>query len=79
MAESRIEQGEIVFRQWDRNEGLSETRQEFVTLDELFHLCLDARDPLTVDRVHIRGVDADGNSRKLTLVFQSITVSNGKP
>lgn len=73
-----VEQSHIVFRLWNDAEGLSETTQSFSTLNELFHLCLDAADPLLVDRVIIQGEDAAGNPRKLTLVFQSITISEGK-
>ncbi|MBI5932017.1 MAG: hypothetical protein HY862_22100 [Chloroflexi bacterium] len=78
MAKSSVEQGTIVFRKWDENTGLTETIKEFATLEDLFRLCLEARDPLLVDRVQIRGTDASGESRKLTLVFQSITISEGK-
>ena len=78
MAKSRIECGQIIFRKWRENEGLSETTEDFKTLEELFHLCIEARDPLLVDRVTIQGYDTDGNPRKLALVFQSITVSEGK-
>lgn len=78
MKQSHVEEGQIVFRQWDDGEGLSETIREFRTLEELFHFCLAAHDPLLVDRIYIRGTDPDGNPRKLTLVFQSITVSEGK-
>jgi hypothetical protein len=76
--QSHIDYGQIVFRQWDDTEGLSETTRDFESLEELFHFCLEAHDPLLVDRVYIRGFDADGNPRKLTLVFQSITISEGK-
>jgi hypothetical protein len=78
VAKSSVEQGIIVFRKWDENRGLSETTQEFSTLEDLFRLCLEARDPLLVERVQIRGTDASGEPRKLTLVFQSITISEGK-
>ncbi len=78
VAKSRIERGQIIFRQWQDTEGLSETTENFTTLEELFHLCIEARDPLLVDRVTIQGYDVEGNSRELTLVFQSIAVSEGK-
>ena len=78
MAENSIQQGQIIFRQWDdRGGGLNESTQEFATLEDLFRLCIEANDPLLVDRVHITGSDTDGNLRKLTLVFQSITISEG--
>jgi hypothetical protein len=78
VTKSNVEQGLIVFRKWDEHSGLSETTEEFYTLNDLFRLCLEAHDPLLVDRVHVRGTDANGNPRKLTLVFQSITISEGK-
>lgn len=76
--ESKVEQGQIVFRRWDDHEGLSETIKSFNSLDELFSLCLQTRDPLLVDRVYIQGKDGKGQAQKLTLVFQSITVSEGQ-
>ena len=77
MAETSIEQGLIIFRQWNEQDGLNETTEAFNTLEDLFRLCVEANDPLLVDRVHITGSDTDGNLRKLTLVFQSITISEG--
>jgi hypothetical protein len=78
MAKTSIEQGQIIFRQWNERDGLNETTEVFNTLEDLFRLCIEANDPLLVDRVHVTGSDADGNLRKLTLVFQSITISEGK-
>ncbi|NDJ85386.1 MAG: hypothetical protein GYB66_05835 [Chloroflexi bacterium] len=75
MSKPRIDHGKIIFRHWDSNKGLSETWQEFHTLEELFEHCLETRDPLLVDRVQIQGTDSEGVPRRLTLVFQSITVS----
>ena len=47
----------------------------FSSLDDLFELCLQANDPLLVDRVTIEGKDASGTPRVVTLVFQSVTIS----
>jgi len=73
-----VRNGMVIFRRWDKHSGLDETSTPFSTLDQLFELCLQASDPLLVDRVIIEGDDADGMSRVVTLVFQSLTVSNSR-
>ncbi len=70
---AKVKQGEVIFRQWD--EGLVETSRQFKTLKQLFQLCIDPPEARLVDRVHIHGVDDQGNPRRLTLVFQSVTVT----
>jgi hypothetical protein len=70
--------GTVVFRAWKKDTGLSETRVEFATLDEMFRLCLEAGDPPLVDRVVVEGTDSRGEPRTLTLAFQSIT-RKGEP
>jgi hypothetical protein len=72
-----VDSGRVIFRRWDKHTGLNETATPFVTLDDLFELCLQANDPLLVDRVIIEGQDATGAQRAVTLVFQSVTVSDG--
>jgi len=77
---AKVYNGTVIFRRWDRHTGLDETSSTFLTLDDLFALCLQANDPLLVDRVTIEGEDEDGTPRIVTLVFQSVTVSDrGKP
>lgn len=71
----KVQNGIVIFRRWDRHSGLDETSTPFSTLDDLFALCLQANDPLLVDRVTIEGNDANGARRVVTLVFQSVTVS----
>jgi hypothetical protein len=73
---AKVEHGVVIFRRWDRHTGLDETSASFTTLDDLFALCLQANDPLLVDRVTIEGHDATGARRTVTLVFQSVTVSD---
>ena len=72
-----VESGEVVFRQWSSKSGLTEVKQPFNTLEELYQFCITAHDPLLVDRVYINGTDENGQPRRLTLVFQSVTVSEG--
>jgi hypothetical protein len=74
---AKVQNGIVIFRRWDRQTGLDETAAPFETLDDLFALCLEANDPLLVDRVSIEGVDEKGAQRIVTLVFQSVTVSDG--
>lgn len=66
----------VVFRHWDHQTGLDEVKRTFSTLDDLFALCLHASGTLLVDRVIIEGEDAEGTRRVVTLVFQSVTVSD---
>ena len=73
---AKVHNGLVIFRRWDRHSGLDETASTFLTLDDLFALCLQANDPLLVDRVTIEGDDEDGTRRIVTLVFQSVTVSD---
>jgi hypothetical protein len=75
---AKVRNGMVIFRRWDRHSGLDETSTPFSTLDNLFELCLQANDPLLVDRVTIEGDDAEGTPRVVTLVFQSVTVSDSR-
>jgi hypothetical protein len=76
---ARVQHGKVIFRRWDKNTGLDETETEFSSLDDLFELCLQTNDPLLVDRVVIEGQDKDGAVRVVTLVFQSVTVTDETP
>lgn len=67
--------GEVIFRQWSEENGLQEVSETFDTLEALYQFCITAHDPLLVDRVNIDGSDNNGNHRRVTLVFQSITIS----
>lgn len=75
MPSSHVTDGTIVLRQWDRTQGLLETPQDFHSLDELYALCLAVDAPNVIDRIVIRGRDAEDRPRVITFVFQSITVS----
>lgn len=72
----KVQKGVVIFRRWDKHSGLDETSAPFSTLDDLFELCLQANDPLLVDRVTIEGIDATSARRVVTLVFQSVTISD---
>lgn len=76
MPASHVTAGTIVLRQWDRAHGLRETSQAFSSLDELYAQCLAVDAPEVIDRIIIRGLDADGHLRVVTFVFQSITISS---
>jgi hypothetical protein len=73
---AKVENGTVIFRRWDRHVGLDETSLAFSSLDDLFELCLQANDPMLVDRVTIEGKDSSGTPRIVTLVFQSVTISD---
>ena len=74
----KVLEGRLILRHWDQNAGLTETPQVFSSLDELYAHCLATGDPHLVDRIVIEGQDGTGESRVLTFVFQSITVSPEK-
>lgn len=73
---AKVHHGTVIFRRWDRHAGLDETATTFVSLDDLFKLCLQSNDPILVDRVTIEGKDSSGAPRVVTLVFQSVTLSD---
>jgi hypothetical protein len=75
---AKVQHGIVIFRRWDRHSGLDEISEPFSTLDDLFELCLQANDPLLADRVTIEGRDSNGIRRVVTLVFQSVTVSDSR-
>lgn len=75
MKQTRFKDGMVVFRQWSENEGLRENMHQFKTLDELFRLCLSSTENQLLERVQITGVDAQGHPRQVTLIFQSLTIS----
>jgi hypothetical protein len=72
---ANVRAGTVVFHKWDPVEGLVERAVSFDSIDELFARCLEIRPGETVDRVVLDGADQDGVLRKLTLAFQSATVS----
>jgi hypothetical protein len=75
MSSSYVTAGTIVLRFWDRTQGLREIPQGFNSLDELYAQCLAVDAPEVIDRIIIQGVDAAGQPRVVTFVFQSITIS----
>jgi len=66
--------GTIVFHIWNASRQLVETEETFTSLNELFAHCLPLSDEKLVDRVIIHGLDDNGDPRRLTLVFESVTV-----
>ena len=64
----------LVTRRWDKQSGLTEAEHVFPTLDALFSACLNVTGPDLIDRLTIRGRDANGKERTLNFVFQSVTV-----
>jgi hypothetical protein len=73
---AQVKRGRVIFRRWDKHSGLDETVTSFSTLEDLFGLCLQTNDPLLVDRVVIEGEDEQGMPHVVTLVFQSLTLSD---
>ena len=71
-----IKRGTVIFRHWDKEDGLNEIARNFKTLEELFNLCLQSDNRLLVERVIIDGEDDLGSQRALTLVFQSVTIQD---
>lgn len=73
---AKLSLGRVIFRRWDRRSGLDESSITFSSLDDLFRLCLQANDPLLLDRVTLEGEDENGVHRVVTLVFQSATLTD---
>ncbi|MDY7040109.1 MAG: hypothetical protein SVX38_04525 [Chloroflexota bacterium] len=67
--------GIVIFRTWDDSQQLVEVKEPFASLDELFAHCLPLSCEKLVDRIIIYGLDSEGKSRQLILVFESVTVS----
>ena len=65
----------IIRRRWDKEAGLVETPVAFGSLEELYALCLATTDPALIDRIIIRGRNAEGAPQVVTFIFQSITVT----
>lgn len=74
----KVLSGTVITRQWEPERGLTEISQSFKSLDELYAICLETTDPHLVDRLVIDGLDANGQQRLLTFVFQSMAVSSGR-
>ena len=74
-----VNAGTVVFHRWDPVQGLIEQEIVFDSLDDLFARCLEIRPGETVDRVVLDGMDRTGAQRRLTLAFQSATVSEPLP
>ena len=72
----QIESGTMIYRHLEEEGGLRESTQTFSTLEEMFALALNAKDPYLVDRIVIQGQDQHGAQRIVTFVFQSITLSH---
>jgi hypothetical protein len=73
---AQVHAGVVVFHRWDAVRGLVEDQVAFDSVDKLFARCLEIRPGETVDRVVLDGVDERGAPRRLTLAFQSATVSD---
>ncbi len=73
---AQVKQGTVIFRHWNREDGLNEITKPFHTIDELFGLCIQADGSLLVDRVVIDGEDNSGAARTVTLVFQSASMQD---
>jgi hypothetical protein len=72
---AKVSTGTVIFHNWDPVRGLVEQEIVFDSIDELFARCLEIRAGKTVDRVVLDGVDREGMPRRLTLAFQSASVS----
>ena len=73
---AKVRARSVIFHNWDPVQGLVEREIKFDTIDDLFARCLEIRLGETVDRVVLDGEDQNGVLRRLTLAFQSATVSD---
>ncbi len=72
---AKVNDGTVIFHHWDPVRGLVEQEIAFDSIDDLFLRCLEIQPGETVDRVVLDGVDGNGAQRRLTLAFQSATIS----
>ena len=72
---SAVQDCTLIRRRWDRDSGLVETSAPFGSLEELYAMCLATTNPALIDRIIIRGRNAEGAPQTLTFNFQSITVT----
>mgnify|MGYP006289291089 CR=1 FL=1 len=73
---AQVNAATVIFHRWDPDRGLVEQAVAFDSIDELFVRCLEIQPGETVQRVILDGVDHKGAKRRLTLAFQSATVSH---
>ncbi len=48
----------------------------FASLEALFELCLEVASPELIERIVLRGYDAEDNLRRISFEFQSITITS---
>ena len=72
---AQFKSGTVIYRHWDKQDGLSEISRTFTSMNELFALCLNHETELLVDRIVLDGEDREGGGRSVTLVFQSVQVT----
>lgn len=68
---ARARGGTVVYMQWTADGGLTQTRIQFSSLDELFELCLSSGAIGHVEEILIRGSDDDDVERQVTLTFRA--------
>jgi hypothetical protein len=73
---AQFKQGNVIFRHWNKEDGLNEISKTFHSMNDLFSLCLQTDNTLLVDRVVIEGADGDGAARTVTLVFLSTSMND---
>lgn len=75
----RVRRGQLVLRQHDCHEGLSETSTDVESLDDLFAACLGVSSPTLIDRLVLQGQDESGEARVVTFSFHTMTVTSEAP
>jgi hypothetical protein len=65
--------GKVIYHHWDENHRLVESTRTFHSLDELLAHCLAPPAGYLVDRISLKGRDAQGRRRRLVLSFQALT------
>jgi hypothetical protein len=61
----------LVVRRIETGAGVTETRVEVSSLEQLFDRCVSLAGEYLLERIVVEGSDGEGHSRALTFTFQS--------
>ena len=68
-----IQRGKVTFRQWNQSTGMAESEESFLTLEELFQICLHRQlDEPHIESIVVEGTDDMGHDHRLVMSFQSV-------
>ncbi len=71
--QAKVLESKLMTRYWNET-AFVENSQDFSSLTELYALLVKMPDPHIIEHIIINGVDESGETRRLTLSFQSLTI-----